>query len=92
MTDTESEGISSGVIINVFPNPFIESTTFEVKGLQKVGELELQVYDLQGRLIQQNRFTSNRFEYYRGQLPRGMYIYRMLSGGQLISTGKIVVR
>ncbi len=90
ITDTESV-LREGVKINVFPNPFRESAKFEIKG-RSFNQLQFEVYDLSGRLIEQRQYSGNEFMYYRGQLSAGMYVYKLTSEGRLINSGKILVR
>lgn len=91
-TSTESEPNKvSGFTIKMQPNPFNESTVFTVEG-RELKELEFSVYDMMGRLIHQELHQANSFTYYRNQMPAGLYIYRLESEGQLIDTGKMVIR
>lgn len=81
-----------GVEINVRPNPFMESTTFEIKG-HNFNRVTLSLFDGMGRRIETKEFVGNQFTYYRNQkLTSGMYFYRLESEGQLINSGKLMVR
>lgn len=80
-----------GIEIKVYPNPFMESVTIEIVG-RVYDSVNLSVYDLMGRLVRLERNTGNKFEFYRHQLPSGIYFYKLESEGQLINSGKILVR
>ncbi len=80
-----------GVTINVYPNPFFESTTFEIKGIESE-EFSFKVYDLFGRLMRSDRFRGAKYDFYRHHLPAGLYVYQIEMEGQLINSGKITVR
>jgi uncharacterized repeat protein (TIGR01451 family) len=80
-----------GVKVDIYPNPFSEMVTLEVKGRQ-YDRLTLKVYDLNGKIVQQKFFNSNFCYVYRDQLAAGIYAYRLESEGQLINTGKLIVR
>ncbi|GJM35530.1 MAG: hypothetical protein DHS20C18_45310 [Saprospiraceae bacterium] len=80
-----------GVTINVYPNPFFESTTFEIKGIENE-EFSFKVFDLFGRLLRSDQFSGAKYDFYRHQLPAGLYVYQIGIAGQLISSGKITVR
>jgi uncharacterized repeat protein (TIGR01451 family) len=80
-----------GVKINVYPNPFMESTVFEIGG-HMFNEVSLQLFDSSGRLIRADRYRGNQFVVHRRQLPSGVYMYRLESEGKLINTGKFLVR
>lgn len=91
LTDID-EPYMEGVEINIYPNPFTNGTTFELKG-KEFGELVLTIFDLDGKLVESRRHLGNKFMYYRNhQLPSGMYLYRLESEGQLINSGKLLVR
>lgn len=86
------EPFMEGVEINIYPNPLINGATFELKG-KEFGEVVLTIFDLDGRLVESYRHLGNKFMYYRNhQLPSGMYLYRLESEGQLINSGKLLVR
>jgi hypothetical protein len=82
------------VLYSNFPNPFKQHT--RILWDQRVrGRVKLEVYDLTGRLIEvvANRVydvgrQSVQFE--RGDLPQGIYFYRLQSGGWR-QVGKMVV-
>ena len=82
-----------GVKINVRPNPFIESATFEIEG-HDFKEVIFSIFDMTGRRISTQKFSGNQFMYYRNHaLVSGMYIYKLeTSEGQPIGSGKLMVR
>jgi hypothetical protein len=80
-----------GVNVKVYPNPFTESVTIEVKG-RLYDRLQMSIYDLTGQLVSQEVFNNNTILIHRNQLAAGMYVYKLESGGQLINTGKLMVR
>ena len=82
----------AGADIKVYPNPFDESATFEVSGVQASGYL-LEVYDLQGKKLIQQDFNHPTFRLYRHQLPAGMLFYRLTTDkGRPVASGKLLVR
>jgi hypothetical protein len=79
-----------GADLRVYPNPFVESTTFEVTGVSANSYL-LEIVDAQGRLVF-NRIHSNAtFQLYRDQLPAGLLFYRLAADGKPIAAGKLLV-
>jgi len=80
-----------GVEINVYPNPFIESTVINIEGYE-FKTVTLNVFDASGRLLTTSRHLGNEIMYYRNALPTGLYFFRLESEGQLISSGKMLVR
>ncbi|MCP4440535.1 MAG: T9SS type A sorting domain-containing protein, partial [Aureispira sp.] len=79
------------VIVKVYPNPFQEQTTIEVEGGGYQG-IELKVYDIMGRMVLQTNTTENKIQLQRGNLPQGVYVYRLEGDGELINTGKIIAQ
>jgi len=78
--------------VNVFPNPFSQQTTIEVKG-QNYQELQLSIYDIMGREVERvSEFGNNKIILHRKQLLQGAYFYRLIADDRPISTGKIIVR
>ena len=82
-----------GLKITVSPNPFTDFAKFEIESEGRVfKELNFQVYDAIGRLVSSQNFSGNQFMYYRNQTTTGIYFYRLVSDGQLLSSGKLLVR
>lgn len=78
--------------VNIFPNPFTHSTTIQIQG-KDYEELQLSVFDLTGREVRQEQgHYNNQIQLKKGNLQPGVYIYQLEGDGQLINTGKIIVR
>ncbi len=77
--------------IDVFPNPFIETATFQLKGLP-LSNLTFRLYDLNGRLLRTDQFHGTTYEFQRARLISGMYLYRIEQEGQLIGSGKLIMK
>ena len=77
--------------VRTFPNPFEEEVNFEIEG-QQFQSIQLNVFDLTGRLIRTSTHTGNQFSFSRNQLLSGMYVYTLVGDGAMISSGKIMVR
>ena len=80
-----------GLNVRVYPNPATEAVTFDLEG-QEFETLTLRVFDLQGRLADQHRYSGHQFTWSRNQLQAGMYVYRLESEGKLINSGKFLIR
>ena len=82
-----------GIKIKVSPNPFIESTVFEIEDEGTNYDVVMfSLYDLQGKLLRREQHQGKKFEVYRNQLTAGMYLFSVASKGKIISTGKILVQ
>ncbi len=81
----------SSVDISAFPNPFEESATIKVEGLN-FKELSLHVFDINGRLISFDKTQGNQFVLKRNGLTSGMYFYQIIGDGKLVGVGKVIVQ
>lgn len=81
----------AGVKTVVAPNPFSEETFIRVEGLELTGGT-LRLFNAQGKQVQTAPLQSNQVKLDARHLPTGIYIFRLESGGQLISSGKVVVQ
>ncbi|MCP4440707.1 MAG: T9SS type A sorting domain-containing protein [Aureispira sp.] len=52
----------------------------------------MKIYDMMGRMVLQTNTNDNKIELQRGNLPQGVYVYRLEGDGKLINTGKIVAQ
>jgi hypothetical protein len=81
----------AGVEIKVYPNPFMTSATMEIKG-ELFRDYTFEIFDLNGRLLRTQKFETNKLNIQRGDLPEGMFLYRVSGEGQLLNAGKIVIQ
>ncbi|MCC7507055.1 MAG: T9SS type A sorting domain-containing protein [Saprospiraceae bacterium] len=78
-----------GADVKVYPNPFMQSATFEITGVvAKTFRLEL--YDAQGRLVFNQFYSHSTFQLFRPQLPPGAFYYRLAADGRPVASGKII--
>jgi hypothetical protein len=83
--------LKENVSIQVFPNPFDNQTTIKVSGFD-FPTLTLSVFDLSGKLIREIKGSGNQLQLSRDGLNQGLYFYKLSSEGDLIHSGKIIVR
>lgn len=79
------------ITVETFPNPFRDVVQFEIKG-DSFNKIQLDIYDLTGRLVRTATHSNNLFTFSRNNLSDGLYIYRLIGDDQLISTGKITIQ
>ena len=77
--------------VHVYPNPFTEQATFELKNIP-ANDFVFHLYDGRGKAIEASPFSGNSFQFDRGGLPAGVYFFQIQSEGQLISSGKVLLR
>lgn len=78
-------------VVNVFPNPFVDYTTFAVQGVDNKNVI-LRVYNLQGQLIRQQESTTSSFNFYKKGLQSGMYLFEMIVDNKVLNQGKLMVK
>jgi hypothetical protein len=78
-------------VLNVFPDPFNEQITVYYNGNSTGAGLTLKIFDLAGRLVQQNMIVplvNNNVP--TESLLQGMYLYRLVNDDTVIANGKMV--
>lgn len=80
------------VSLTVVPNPMADRAVIQV-GEGPYSQLQLRVYDLQGRMVIQQRCNgANQLVIQRGELAPGVYVFEVSDDALPIGTGKLVVR
>ncbi len=75
---------------SISPNPF--STTTQITLSHTYHDISLSVYDMQGKLVVQNRYTDcDKIQLNRRTLTNGMYFLKLIMDDKEVTTGKIVV-
>lgn len=78
---------------SVYPNPFSTTATFQITGWNelKTTQAELKIHDALGRQVFHTDLHAPHFELNRGDLTKGIYIYSVTRGNEILATGKLVV-
>ncbi len=77
-------------VISISPNPF--ATSAQITFNQTYQTIALEVYDIQGKLLMQNRYAAcDHIELRRGNLEDGLYFLKITLDGNKVETRKIVV-
>ena len=77
--------------IIVSPNPFSETTTVHIETEYPLSNWTFELYNVIGKHLRTEKFTDNALLFERKDLPNGFYIFRILSEGKWIGSGKISV-
>lgn len=80
-----------GADLRIYPNPFVESTTFEVTGIQ-ADLYHFELYDVQGRQVFNHTYSDSIFQLFRLQIPSGVLFYRLSADGRPVASGRILAR
>jgi uncharacterized Ntn-hydrolase superfamily protein len=86
------EGSNNGAI-RVFPNPAEHNVTFDLSHLNLSQDIRVTIFDTRGRMAAEFSEPANGIvSWSTGDLPKGMYIYRIFQKGVAIENGKILVK
>jgi hypothetical protein len=84
--------LQKSISVNTFPNPFKNITNFYLEGIRPdpSRSLQLEVYDVLGKKVDQLPIEKEKFIYSRNSLPDGMYFYKVKENETVLYTGKLV--
>ena len=89
--------LKENLSLKIYPNPFKESATLEIKDSGKSSmNLEMNIYDVFGRTVQENKISNLKSQIKRENLKSGIYFYKIISFGEdgrrnVVSTGKLCI-
>ncbi len=91
---TSIEDVNGILKISVSPNPFTTQTTITLSNSQlSTRNLQLLLFDLLGKQHQVTyTIEANTIKLQRGNLPGGVYFFQIISGNEILATGKIIVQ
>lgn len=76
--------------IEIFPNPTYNELNVSVNN-QNINELDVEIYNLIGKMIFMKNYSSNKFQINTRDLPGGTYLLKLKdSDGNLIKTEKFI--
>lgn len=75
----------------IFPMPVREQATVELLEWVGAQEIQLELWDVHGRLVLLARGQAPAFTFERNGLPGGLYAYRLWAGGEIVQVGRIVM-
>jgi uncharacterized repeat protein (TIGR01451 family) len=75
--------------IKIYPNPFLSTTTIELKSEKLLTDISMKIIDITGKVIQ-DRKVNSRFILDGNELQNGMYILQFESENEIIATAKLV--
>lgn len=88
------EASSQRVNWQAYPNPFTEHVTFFLPGKninQEKANYQLLIYNSNNKLMRSQAINDSRFVLQRGDLAKGLYVYKILRNSLIHSTGKLIV-
>jgi len=75
--------------VTVHPNPFVTTATIRSTGPIRNGELH--VHDASGRKVRTMGLSGEAHTLHRDGLPSGLYTIRVIEGGAVVATAKLVI-
>ncbi len=75
--------------LSVYPNPTTDYLTLEVKDFE-LSNLSFQLFDMQGKLLQKEKITSNQTRIVMSNLVPANYFVKVIQGDKEIKTFKII--
>ncbi len=79
------------VSIEVYPNPFTDFAKIKVEG-EQFKNMDFHVFDTAGKKVRTEKFESNTLEFYRNQLPQGLYVFTIEVKGLVVQSGKLIIQ
>jgi len=81
---------SDNVELTIYPNPFSSSLNINLNVSSLTGDAHLSIYNAIGELIMNTPITKELNSIETGNLPSGIYFYRLLSDDKIIRSGKLI--
>lgn len=89
------QNIFSSDIIKIYPNPFRENATLQIINGQ-IMTYKFVMYDVLGNIVFQSEInpaqSGTKIGIKRGNLPSGIFFYKISGREEIIQTGKIIVQ
>jgi chitodextrinase/pimeloyl-ACP methyl ester carboxylesterase len=97
MNDMLSPGTGKLRITEAYPNPFVDRFTIEYENPEKISQVDVQIYDLNGRLVMSKYFgalpvgtTFLKLDINGKQAPKGIYFARVNVDGVSAKLVKLI--
>jgi hypothetical protein len=88
-TGTTNETVTENTEIKIYPNPSKGKFTLDIRGI--IGPVDIHIYDIMGRDVYVHHGAHDgETTLDLHDLPRGLYVYKIYSDRQEISSGKWV--
>ncbi|MEZ4948443.1 MAG: T9SS type A sorting domain-containing protein, partial [Saprospiraceae bacterium] len=80
--------------ISIAPNPMKEQALINLEGADLIpGKLfQLELYNLNGQIVEAQNFLGTKFYLSRNGLPSGMYFFRISQEGRTLASGQIIMQ
>lgn len=75
--------------ILIYPNPFSASASIQLPTITSQSIME--VFDIYGREVRKQKIDSQKPKLLRGNLPAGLYFFKVSSGDEILGAGKFII-
>jgi len=76
--------------ITIYPNPFSHSINIMVNDLSQIKNCEVRIYNILGEQVNHTIITKTSTTIGTGNLPSGIYFYKVNGNNKTIQSGKLV--
>lgn len=83
------EGIGINLSFTAYPNPTTDYLTLHIEGFE-ISNLSYQLYDMEGKLCQNEKITGNQTNIVMSNLVVATYFVKIIQGNKEIKTFKII--
>ncbi|MDO8369051.1 MAG: hypothetical protein Q7T20_19800 [Saprospiraceae bacterium] len=84
--------LRAGLELRMLPNPVAQTALLELRGIEGLQEWQVELRDATGRSVRSANASGEQWRFERGELPAGLYLLQVRSNGQLLGSGKVVLR
>jgi hypothetical protein len=82
----------TGLELRMLPNPVAQTAVLELRGMEGLQDWQVEMRDATGRSVRKAQASGEQWRFERGDLPAGLYLLEVRSKGQLLGSGKVVLR
>ncbi|MEM6321967.1 MAG: T9SS type A sorting domain-containing protein [Bacteroidota bacterium] len=77
-------------LATAFPNPSNDVVVFTLQDID-VSDYQLSIFNVDGKVIEQTTFQSQQYEFRKGDLPAGTYLYRLVNRSGQVDNGLFIL-
>jgi hypothetical protein len=89
---SEIKNVKEIVSTSLYPNPFRASATLFVNSVKELKNAELHLYDILGKeVFSEQNINGKQITINRNNLKAGLYFYRLLEDGSVLTNGKFII-
>jgi uncharacterized repeat protein (TIGR01451 family) len=82
----------AGLELRVLPNPVAQSAVLELRGIEGLQDWQVELRDALGRPVLMDTANGDQWRFERGNLPAGLYLLQVRANGQVLGSGKVMLR